>query len=276
MKQSRDNEGLQYMKTVKTKNRLKQATSAILTCVILAQTVPMAHSTGIPVFDGAQEAYSIWEQTVAWGERLKRWAETATNWEKNLANWIREKMQKIDGVKELMDKNQENKIREMFQERRQRCNRLRNSTSRSLCTQTVNAEEKKYDILIKLDSEVSKDFAKINGKIDRQKTGDKDGGKAASTEQEVQKDIQALSVKLEQYKNEIESLDRLIEQLKWARKQLTKDQLTGTNFANTAAKATAFEALRENAASYRTKANGLKLKSAAQGIPQNTNTSISK
>lgn len=264
------------MKTAKTKNRLKQATVAILTSVILSQTVPMAHSTGIPVFDGAQEAYSIWEQTVAWAERLKRWSETATNWKQNLANWVREKMQKIDGVKELMDKNQENKIKEMFQERRQRCNRLRNPTSRSLCTQTVNAEEKKYNILIKFDSEVSKDFAKINGKIDGQKTGKNDAGKAASTEQEVQKDIQALSIKLEQYKNEIESLDRLIEQLKWARKQLTKDQLTGTNFANTAAKATAFEALRENADSYRTKADKLKLESAAKAIRKNTNTSISK
>ena len=48
------------MKTVKmkNKNRLRQIASAMIASIMLIQAVPPAHSTGIPVLDGAQQIHS--------------------------------------------------------------------------------------------------------------------------------------------------------------------------------------------------------------------------
>ena len=67
------------MKTVKmkNKNRSRQIASAIIASIMLIQAVPPAHSTGIPVLDGAQQFHAAimrkWEMIDKWQAQLKNW-----------------------------------------------------------------------------------------------------------------------------------------------------------------------------------------------------------
>ena len=106
-----------------------------------------------------------------------------------------------------------------------------------------------------MDEEISKEFHAINTTISRQNRQAQAGNsnQASTAEQEVLKKLEILNVTLSQYKNELESIDRLIEQYKWARINLSKDQLLGKSKGALTKSITAV-ALQKNASDYRKKA----------------------
>ena len=55
---------------------------------------------------------------------------------------------------------------------------------------------------------------------------------AASAEAEVIAKLQQLEIKLKNYQSAIKSIDQMLDQYKWARVNLTKDQLSGSNNSN--------------------------------------------
>ena len=155
----------------------------------------------------------------------------------------------------MLDAQEKKQIQQMFAKRKERCRNLSSTSSIALCLRTVELEEKKYNILVEMDEEISKKFHAINTTISRQNRQAQAGNsnQASTAEQEVLKKLEILNVTLSQYKNELESIDRLIEQYKWARINLSKDQLLGKSKGALTKSITAV-ALQKNASDYRKKA----------------------
>lgn len=210
--------------------RINQTAVALLTAAALA--VQPAYSTGIPTVDVAAIANAI---------------QQLMNWKARFDSLVREKMSQIPGVKQFLDARQESQIENMFQRREQQCGRLRknNQASSDLCLNTVRLERQKYRLLKHMNEDITAEFNRINGRISSQggfasESGmlgaisgmaavqtPSGSGKAESVEQDVQAQLQALTNKIKQYEVQIAQIDQTINQLKWARKQLTKDQLAG-------------------------------------------------
>lgn len=218
------------------KTTIKKAALA-LTAVSLLMAQPV-HSSGIPTVDVAAITNAI---------------QQLMNWKARFDSLVREKMSQIPGVKQFLDARQEGQIEGMFQRREQQCARLRknNSASADLCLNTVRLERQKYQLLKHMNNDITAEFNRINGRISSQggfasQSGmlgaisgmaavqtPSGSGKAESVEQDVQAQLQALTNKIKQYEVQLAQIDQTIEQLKWARKQLTKDQLAGNaNLAN--------------------------------------------
>ncbi len=229
---------------------IKKTTSVL--AVVMMLTIHPVQATGIPTIDGANLA-----QAIAQVAHMKTMIE---NWETEFKSWVREQLGKIDGVRQFMDAQQKNQIQQMFNKRKQHCKNLSNLTAIGFCTSTVELEEKKYRILEDMDKTVQKEFQNINSTINRQNQSSSDGknsGRAQSSEAEIQKQLLTLTNKLKQYEILLKSIDENIAQLKWARKQLTKDQLSGRNLGNTLSKSSAAAALQNSASDYRNKARNL-------------------
>lgn len=244
--------------------RINQTAVALLTAAALA--AQPAYSTGIPTFDGGSFIGAI-QQLMNWQERFK--------------SLIRDELSEITGMKQFLDARQKAQIENMFKQREEQCKRLNknNSASAELCLNTVLLERQKYQLLEHMNKEITNEFRKINGIISKhgsltkqsrelpamQGFGGKQGmaavsvpsssGKAESAEQNVQAQLMALTNKIRHYEVQIAQLDKTIEQLKWARKQLTKDQLSGnTGLSAGLSKGAAATALEIKAQKWRTDA----------------------
>lgn len=216
--------------------RINQTAAALLTAAALA--AQPAYSTGIPTFDGGSFMGAIQE---------------LMNWQARFQSLIRDGLTKLTGVKQFLDARQEAQIQNMFRNRIAQCERLRknNAASADLCVNTVRLEQQKYTLLKHMNAEITAEFNQINGMIAKQgelakKTGGlpampsfggmagmtasvipSSPGQAESTEQDVQKQLQGVIAKIQHYEVQLNQIDMTINQLKWARKQLTKDQLAG-------------------------------------------------
>lgn len=249
-------------------SKLKKSTAALLLATILP-TVPMAHATGIPTFDGAA-ATSAMQQLMSWQARFE--------------SLMRDKMTQIPGVQQFVDSRREGEIEGLFQRRINLCERMRrsNPTSTNLCVNTVKLEKQKYALLKHMNKEITSEFNRINGRISSQGSftsgsnaagsafsklgsqlggiqglgmqGSSGAGKAESAENDVQAQLQGLLAKIKHYEAQLAALDQNINQLKWARKQLTKDQMAGNGSLTALSKGVTAAALAERAQNWRDKA----------------------
>ena len=242
---------------MKIKNKhasIKRTAQALLLATAFLSSAP-AHS-GMPVIDYAALADRVLE-AVDRATVLANWVTQLQNWQQTLKNWIRGQMEQIPGIKKMLDAQEKKQIQQMFAKRKERCRDLSSTSSIALCLRTVDLEEKKYNILVEMDEKISREFHAINTTISRQNRQAQAGNsnQASTAEQEVLKKLEILNVTLSQYKNELESIDRLIEQYKWARINLSKDQLLGKSKGSGAlTKSITAVALQKNAADYRKKA----------------------
>lgn len=208
--------------------RINQTAAALLTAAALA--AQPAYSTGIPTVDVAAIANAI---------------QQLMNWKARFDSLVREKMSQIPGVKQFLEVQKESEIERMFLGRERACRRIKNSQQSDWCLNTVQLERQKYQLLKHMNNDITAEFNRINGRISSQggfasQSGmlgaisgmaavqtPSGSGKAESVEQDVQAQLQALTNKIKQYEVRLNQIDRAIEQLKWARKQITKDQLAG-------------------------------------------------
>ena len=104
---------------------------------MLIQAVPPAHSTGIPVLDGAQQFHAAimrkWEMIDKWQAQLKNW--------KNL---LRKGLSKVLGI-DLSPKFSEQDLIILLEKRRIRCSKLKNSKSEALCSKMIDLEIEKVE-----------------------------------------------------------------------------------------------------------------------------------
>lgn len=183
-----------------------------------------AYSTGIPTFDGAAAANAL---------------QQLLNWQQNFGNMIREKLTQITGVDKLIEARQTTAINGMFERRKSKCRQMtaKNPTSATLCLNTVILEQQKYNLLVKMDQEISAELRATNNIIANQNKnaasvggilGMADSsGKAQSNEQAAKIQLEIVQAKYARYKNQLESIDATIAQYKKMRADLTKDQLAG-------------------------------------------------
>ncbi|WP_416192479.1 hypothetical protein [Neisseria sp. CCUG12390] len=249
-----------FKKLHKTKQRYKQTAVVLITASALVQPV---HSSGIPTFDGAAAANAI---------------QQLLNWKARFDSLVRDKLSQIPGVKQFLDARQAAQIENLFQSRISQCQRMRksNATSADLCVNTVRLERKKYDLLQHMNTEITAEFNRINGRISSQGSlassagaanvlagAGGNAGKAETAENDVQAQLQGLLAKIKHYETQLANLDTNINQLKWARKQLTKDQLSGnTGLSASISKGVATTALELKANKWRTDARYKRLDSA--------------
>lgn len=187
-------------------------------------TVQPVYSSGIPTFDGAAAANAI---------------QQLLNWKQNFGNMIREKLSQITGIDKLIAANQTSAINGMFERRKNKCNQMKrnNLTSATLCLNTVILEQQKYNLLVKMDQEISAELRKTNGIIASQNKNaasvggilgmTDSSGKAQSNEQAAQIQLQVVQAKYARYKNQLDSIDDTIAQYKKMRVDLAKEQLAG-------------------------------------------------
>ena len=215
-------------------NRMKKL-AAVLVCAGMLGSTP-AMATGIPVFDGAAATNAI---------------QQLMNWKARFDSVTRGVLDKIDGVKTMISPNESSQVARMFDRRRKKCRQiqLKNSASGTLCLQITNLEHEKYKLLVRIDKEINNDFQRINGLAASQggiasKIGSIGGisgmpgfsfsnqaGKAETAENNVQIQLNVVTAKYNQYKNQIEALDSQIESYNSMRKQLTKEQLSGSSLS---------------------------------------------
>lgn len=245
----------------KIKHRWKQIAAALLTAAVIGQPV---YSSGIPTFDGAAAANAI---------------QQLLNWKARFDSLVRDKMSQIPGVKQFLDARRESQIEALFQRRIDQCGRMRksNPTSADLCVNTVKLEKQKYNLLKHMNTEITAEFNRINGRISNQGSlassmggamsaiagAGGNAGKAEAAENDVQAQLQGLLGKIKHYETQLNILDESINQLKWARKQLSKDQLAGNDgLMSGINKGVTALALEERARNWRSKARDRRKNSA--------------
>nr|WP_315093482.1 hypothetical protein [uncultured Neisseria sp.] len=219
------------------KTKIKRIIASVLVGATMLTSMPIANSYVLPVVDGAkmmQDAINWAMDAADRAVTLSNWVEQLKNWDTQLKHWVRGQMEQIPEVKKLLDKKEENAIKKMFQNRKDRCNRIANQTSRNLCSGTVTLEEQKFTLLRKMETEINQTFSEINATSIKKQNSNAQGqsNTAASAEAEVIAKLQQLEIKLKNYQSAIKSIDQMLDQYKWARVNLTKDQLSGSNNSN--------------------------------------------
>ncbi len=240
------------------KDKMKKLTTILVCTATLMSSQTWA--SGFPVFDGAAAGNAI---------------QQLLNWKTRLDNLKRGVLDSIEGAKTNINSSQTSQMDDLFKRRKKKCYRIyaQNKESGDICLKIVALEEQKYGLLVKMDEEIRTDINKINGGIGKhsgfanEKTPIKaiegfggfdstaSAGKAETAENNVQIQLQAVQNKYNQYKNQLEALDRIIEEYNRMRKQLTKDQLTGSNLNATLGKAGIAFKLTEATKRARGKAN---------------------
>lgn len=238
------------------KDKMKKLTTILVCTATLMSSQTWA--SGFPVFDGAAAGNAI---------------QQLLNWKTRLDNLKRGVLDSIEGAKTRINSSG-SQMDEMFERRRKKCRRIynQNQLSSTLCLQIVDLEKKKYDLIVKMDDDIRSDFNRVNGSIGKHGSlseattpikgvegfgafnSTSGAGKAETAENNVQIQLQAIQNKYNQYKNQLEALDRIINEINLNRKQLTKDQLTGSNLNNTLSKGGAAFKLMEATDDFRDKA----------------------
>ena len=243
------------MKTVKmkNKNRLRQIASAMIASIMLIQAVPPAHSTGIPVLDGAQQFHAAimrkWEMIDKWQAQLKNW--------KNL---LRKGLSKVLGI-DLSPKFSEQDLIILLEKRRIRCSKLKNSKSEALCSKMIDLEIEKVETFMAREKWVQEQLRIINQKIQRHSdelNTKNNAGKLESREQDIENNMQHVNNMMQLYEHKIKLIDEKLEWMRKARIAIAKEQLTGSNIASTSAKASAIAWLKEETHNVRTDADNLR------------------
>ena len=215
---------------------MKRIIASVLVGATMLTSMPIANSYVLPVIDGAkmmQDAINWAMDAADRAVTLSNWVTQLQNWRTQLQHWVRGQMEQIPELKELLDKKEENAIKKMFQNRKDRCNRIANQTSKNLCISTVTLEERKFT-LRKMETEINQTFSQINATSIKKQNSNAQGqsNTAASAEAEVIAKLQQLEIILKNYQSAIKSIDQTLDQYKWARVNLTKDQLSGSNSNN--------------------------------------------
>mgnify|MGYP000948999749 CR=1 FL=1 len=239
------------------KDKMKKLTTILVCTATLMSSQTWA--SGFPVFDGAAAGNAI---------------QQLLNWKTRLDNLKRGVLDSIEGAKTRINSSG-SQMDEMFERRRKKCRRIynQNQLSSTLCLQIVDLEKKKYDLIVKMDDDIRSDFNRVNGSIGKHGSlseattpikgvegfdafnSTSGAGKAETAENNVQIQLQAIQNKYNQYKNQLEALDRIINEINLNRKQLTKDQMTGSNLNATLGKAGIAFKLTEATKRARGKAN---------------------
>ena len=219
------------------KTKMKRMIASVLVGATMLTSMPIANSYVLPVIDGAkmmQDAINWAMDAADRAVTLSNWVTQLQNWRTQLQHWVRGQMEQIPEVKKLLDKKEENAIKTMFQNRKDRCNRIANQTSKNLCISTVTLEEQKFTLLRKMETEINQTFSQINATSIKKQNSNAQGqsNTAASAEAEVIAKLQQLEIILKNYQSAINSIDQMLDQYKWARVNLTKDQLSGSNNSN--------------------------------------------
>ena len=219
------------------KTKMKRIIASVLVGATMLTSMPIANSYVLPVIDGAkmmQDAINWAMDAADRAVTLSNWVTQLQNWRTQLQHWVRGQMEQIPELKELLDKKEENAIKKMFQNRKDRCNRIANQTSKNLCISTVTLEERKFTLLRKMETEINQTFSQINATSIKKQNSNAQGqsNTAASAEAEVIAKLQQLEIILKNYQSAIKSIDQTLDQYKWARVNLTKDQLSGSNNSN--------------------------------------------
>ena len=144
------------------KTKIKRIIASVLVGATMLTSMPIANSYVLPVVDGAkmmQDAINWAMDAADRAMTLSHWAEQLQNWRTQLQHWVRGQMEQIPELKALLDKKEENAIKKMFQNRKDRCNRIANQTSRNLCSGTVTLEEQKFTLLRKMETEINQTFS---------------------------------------------------------------------------------------------------------------------
>lgn len=237
------------------KDKMKKLTTILVCTATLMSSQTWAG--GFPVFDG-----------VSMGNAIQQ----LLNWKTRLDNLKRGVLDKIEGAKTNINSSG---MDEMFERRREKCRRIytQNKKSGRLCLEIVDLEKAKYDLIVKMDDDIRSDVNKVNGSIGNHGSlseattpikgiegfaafnSTSGAGKAETAENNVQIQLQAIQNKFNQYKNQLEALDRMINEKNLNRKQLTKDQMTGSNLNATLGKAGIAFKLTEATKRARKKAN---------------------
>ena len=119
-----------------------------------------------------------------------------------------------------------------------------------------------------METEINQTFSEINATSIKKQNSNAQGqsNSAASAEAEVIAKLQQLQIKLTNYQSAIKSIDQMLDQYKWARVNLAKDQLSGSN-SNNLTKASAsillekkVKQIREEAKEKRAISTGYKLR----------------
>ncbi|WP_297954557.1 hypothetical protein [uncultured Neisseria sp.] len=239
-------DGKNKMKKEQMKNRFNRLTAVITAAALLMPAPASAWVDGAAL---AQRAVEFALTTAHRAQQVAQWTQQISQWEQELKNWVRGQMEKIPAVKKLMQANEKAQIEQMFAKREKRCAQLSSPASRNLCVNTVVLERTKYHTLLEMDNEITNAFAEINKTIAKQndKAQGSESNTAGTYENEVIKKLQTLDVTIQRYRNRIQSLDAMIEQYKWARVNLSKDQLSGSgNGGKTLTQGTAALLLQKN------------------------------
>ncbi len=253
------------------KTKMKRIIASVLVGATMLTSMPIANSYVLPVIDGAkmmQDAINWAMDAADRAVTLSNWVTQLQNWRTQLQHWVRGQMEQIPEVKKLLDKKEENAIKTMFQNRKDRCNRIANQTSKNLCISTVTLEEQKFTLLRKMETEINQTFSEINATSIKKQNSNAQGqsNTAASAEAEVIAKLQQLEIKLTNYQSAIKSIDQMLDQYKWARVNLTKDQLSGSNNSNLTKAAASIllekkvKQIREEAKAKRAISTGYKLR----------------
>ncbi|KIC06183.1 MULTISPECIES: hypothetical protein [Neisseriaceae] len=248
----------QITKKKQIKGKIRQLIAAISLATIMASSMPAANAYVLPVIDGAkiaQDAANWAADAIDRATTLANWVTQLANWETQLKQWVRGQMEKIPGIKKLIDKREEKEFEEMFQKRRQRCGRITTKISQRFCYRTVDLEKRKFEILKKIEKETMETFDNINKNVigKQNSNASNNSNMAATAESQAVVDLNALGNMISKHEAEIKRIDALLEHYKWARANIAKDQLSGNN-TNTLTKAVTGTALQSNAADYREKA----------------------
>ena len=218
-------------KSNSTKSKYKAA-AVLLAAALASQPV---YSTGIPVFDGAQEAQAIWEKGVAWVEKLRQFQLQLDRWNEQRQNWqnlIRGKIAEFFGIK-LSDTMSQAELAKIWEKGRTRCNQISNDTSKSYCNQMITLEIEKINLYFEGENSIDEQWKQFMSLRDSyntaQSTGSNNANQLQSISENMEKVLNKIEIDMKVYEQRIALLDTRIKWMREARVKIAQEQMLGTN-----------------------------------------------
>lgn len=223
----------------------------------------VVHASGIPTVDAVQLAHSIWEQGVAWTERVRNWKANLDNWKANLKNMIRSKISDFLGI-QLSGKMSEAELTQIWEKGRVRCNQISNATSKSYCNQMITLEIEKIKLYFQGEASIDAQWQQFMRLRDyynsEQSRGTNNASHLQTIADNMEKVLGKIEIDMKTYEQRIALIDTRIEWLRQARVKIAQEQLQGTNrtIVDNAAKAAVIMRLTERSESNTKKAEELR------------------
>lgn len=206
-----------------------------MAAAILILTFPathVVHASGIPTVDAVQLAHSIWEQGVAWTERVRNWKANLDNWKANLENMIRSKISDFLGI-QLSGKMSEEELTRIWEKGRVRCNQISNATSKSYCNQMITLEIEKIKLYFQGEASIDAQWQQFMRLRDyynsEQSSGTNNASHLQTIADNMEKVLGKIEIDMKTYEQRIALIDTRIQWLREARVKIAQEQLQGTN-----------------------------------------------